>query len=226
MLFTAKNKFMPQLIFSIFLILHIISGSTGLIAGTIAMASKKSGPIHRLAGKIFFYAMAAIFVTSIYMSIAHNNLFLLLVGFFSFYLAVTGYRILYLKTLHFKQVQPKLVDYCISATGLLAGIALLVLSVVLFSKVNMFGVVTLSFGCLSVWFGYSDLIKFKHPPTNKKHWIISHGMRMAGAYTATITAFVVVNVQIKQGWILWLLPAILVIPIAKRVVNKFINKAV
>jgi uncharacterized membrane protein len=206
---------MPQLIFSIFLILHIIIGSTGLIAGTIAMASKKSGKTHRLVGKIFFYAMVGIFLTSIYMSIAHNNLFLLLVGFFSFYLAATGYRILYLKTLHFKQVQPKLVDYCISATG-----------VVLFSKVNMFGVVTLSFGCLSVWFGYSDLIKFKHPPTNKKHWIISHGMRMAGAYTATITAFVVVNVQIKQGWILWLLPAIITIPIAKRVVNKFINKAV
>ena len=217
---------MAQLIFSALLILHIISGGIGLVAGTVAMVSQKSKSAHRLAGKIFFYAMAGIFFTSIYMSIAHNNMFLVLIGFFSFYLTATGYRILYLKTLHFKKTQPQLLDYFIAATGLLVGIALLILSVFLLFKINMFGIVTLSFGCLSGWFGYSDLIKFKYQPNNKKHWIISHGMRMAGAYTATITAFVVVNVHIAQGWILWLLPAIIIIPIAQKVVNTFFTKAV
>lgn len=217
---------MIQFIFSILLVLHIISGSIGLVSGTVAMVSHKSGKIHRFSGKFFFYAMAGIFFTSIYMSIAHNNLFLLLIGFFSFYLAATGYRILYLKTLHFKKIQPQLLDHCIAGTGLFASVALLFLSAWLLLKANMFGIVTLTFGCLSGWFGYSDLIKFKHPPTNKKHWLISHGMRMAGAYTATITAFVVVNVHIAHDWILWLLPAVIVIPIAKRVVNKFIPKAV
>jgi hypothetical protein len=216
---------MNQLIFSIFLVLHIICGGAGLITGTIAMAAKKSGKAHRFAGKIFFYAMAGIFVTSVYMSIAHNNLFLLLVGFFSFYLAATGYRILYLKTLHLKKLQPKLLDYVIAGTGLLAGIALLILSVLLLIKINMFGIVTLSFGCLSLWFGYSDFIKFKYPPADKKHWINNHAMRMAGGYTATITAFVVVNIQIAQGWILWLLPALVVTPIAKRLVKKFMHPA-
>lgn len=210
---------MQSKIFFSLLILHIISGGLGLITGTIAMATDKKGKVHKLAGKLFFYAMLGIFVTSIYMSIAHNNLFLLLVGFFSFYLAATGYRILFLKTLHFKKVKPTILDYGIAATGVLAGLALLILSIILFYKTNSFGIVTICFGAFSTWFGYSDWAKFKHPPTDKKHWISSHGMRMAGAYTSTITAFVVVNFQIAQGWILWLLPTIIIIPIAKKIVK-------
>jgi hypothetical protein len=217
---------MLQSIFSSLLVLHILSGSVGLITGTIAMASNKSGKVHRLAGKLFFYAMLGIFVTSIYMSIAHSNLFLLLIGFFSFYLAATGYRILFLKMLHFKKIQPTSLDYGLAVTGLLAGVALLILSISLLFKANMFGIVTLCFGCLSAWFGHSDWAKFKHPSANKKHWISSHGMRMAGAYTATITAFVVVNIQIAQGWILWLLPAVIVIPIAQKIVKNFTNKSI
>ncbi len=216
---------MSQFIFSVMLVLHIISGSIGLAAGTVAMVASKSGKAHRIAGKFFFYAMAGVFVTSVYMSIAHSSLFLLLVGFFSFYLAATGYRILFLKALHLKKLKPALLDYCIAITGLLAGVALLVLSFLLLVKANMFGIVTLSFGFLAIWMGYSDLIKFKHPPTDKKHWIVSHGMRMAGAYTATITAFIVVNIQISQQWVLWLLPALIVTPIAKKMVKKLTRPA-
>jgi uncharacterized membrane protein len=204
---------MSQLIFSVLLLLHIASGSVGLIAGTIAMAASKRGKIHKIAGKVFFYAMAGVFLSSIYMSIAHSNLFLLLIGFFSFYLAATGYRILSLKALHFKKIQPALLDYCI------------VLSLLLLVKANMFGLVTLSFGCLAAWFGYSDLIKFKHPPADKLHWIASHGMRMAGAYTATITAFIVVNVHIEQQWLLWMLTAVVVTPIAQKQVKKITQPA-
>jgi hypothetical protein len=216
---------MSQFIFSILLVLHIVSGSIGLIAGTVAMIASKSGKAHRTAGKFFFYAMAGVFLTSIYMSIAHSNLFLLLVGFFSFYLAATGYRILFLKALHLKKIKPGLLDLCIAGTGLLAGAALLVLSLLLLVKANMFGIVTLSFGSLAVWMGRGDLVKFKHPPTDKKHWIASHGMRMAGAYTATITAFIVVNIQITQQWVLWLLPALIVIPIAQKMVKKITRPA-
>jgi uncharacterized membrane protein len=216
---------MSQLIFSVLLLLHIASGSVGLIAGTIAMAASKRGKIHKIAGKVFFYAMAGVFLSSIYMSIAHSNLFLLLIGFFSFYLAATGYRILSLKALHFKKIQPALLDYCIAGTGLLAGAAMLVLSLLLLVKANMFGLVTLSFGCLAAWFGYSDLIKFKHPPADKLHWIASHGMRMAGAYTATITAFIVVNVHIEQQWLLWMLTAVVVTPIAQKQVKKITQPA-
>ena len=67
--------------------------------------------------------MAGVFVTSIYMSIVKDNIFLLLVGFFSFYLASTGYRILYLKKLGLQPIAPQAVDYLIGLLVLWPGFA-------------------------------------------------------------------------------------------------------
>lgn len=214
---------MTTTIFQIVLIIHIICGTFGLIAGTIAMFISKTKKMHKTAGKVFFFAMLGIFVTSIYMSIAHNNIFLLLVGFFSFYLALTGYRILFLKKLGITIIKPKLIDHLIAATGILSGIAIIVLGVFLFINRNMFGIVCFNFGFVSIWLGYQDAIKFKFPPTSKTHWIGAHAFRMAGAYVATVTAFIVVNIQINNGWILWILPGIIIIPITKRIVKNFLN---
>jgi uncharacterized membrane protein len=211
-------------IFNIVLILHIISGTIGLLGGTIAMVLKKTGKLHKTIGKTFFYAMVGVFVTSVYMSIAKNNLFLLMVGFFSFYSAATGYRILYLKKLGQVKIAPKLLDYVIGFTGLLAGVAMLVITVLVFIKGNMFGTVTLTFGAISTFMGFKDLAKFKYPPTQKLHWLESHGMRMAGAYTATVTAFVVVNIDSPYQWVFWILPTFIIIPIAKRIVNRYTKK--
>lgn len=210
-------------IFLVALILHIISGSLGLISGTVAMLVKKAGKLHKRAGRVFFYAMLGVFVSSIYMSIVKDNVFLLLVGFFSLYLVSTGYRILYLKKLGLQPIAPKAIDWLIGLTGMVAGTCMLAYAVFLFYHKSQFGIVIFSFGCLAFWLGFKDMRKFWVRPTEKTHWINSHGMRMAGAYTATITAFVVVNIQIQQQWILWLLPALVVIPLAQRTVNRFIN---
>jgi uncharacterized membrane protein len=215
---------MSSSIFNIVLILHITSGTIGLISGTMAMCLKKAGKLHKTIGKFFFYAMAGIFITSFYMSIAKNNIFLLMVGFFSFYSAATGYRILYLKKLGKIKISPKLLDYVIGFTGLLAGLAMLIITVLIFKQGNMFGTVTLTFGAISTWMGYKDLAKFKYPPTQKLHWLESHGMRMAGAYTATVTAFIVVNINSPYQWVFWILPTFIIIPIAQRIVNRYVKK--
>jgi uncharacterized membrane protein len=216
---------MHPTIFLTALIIHITSGSIGLLSGTAAMAAKKSGKIHRLAGKIFFFAMVGVFVSSIYMSIVKDNLFLLLVGFFSIYLAATGYRILSLKKLHLKTIKPALVDWTIGIVGLLSGAAMLCFAVVLLFRQNQFSIVIGVFGLLACWLGYRDIRKFSHFPAAKTHWIESHGLRMGGAYAATVTAFVVVNIQVQLQWILWILPAVVIVPLAKRMVNMFITPA-
>jgi uncharacterized membrane protein len=207
------------------LILHILSGTVGLVSGTFAMCLKKNNNLHKIIGKTFFYALAGVFVTSVYMSVAKNNIFLLMVGFFSFYTAATGYRILFLKKLNSGKISPKFIDYVIGITGLLAGLAMLVLAVLLFLKANMFGFVCITFGGISTIMGYKDLSKFKYPPTQKLHWIESHGMRMAGAYTATVTAFIVVNIDSPWQWVFWILPTFIIIPIAKRIINRFTKKS-
>ena len=211
---------MQNQIFTFVLILHIISGTIGLLTGTFQMLSNKLTKQHKLIGRLFFYAMIGIFITSIYLSISTNNVFLLLVGFFSFYLSATGYRVLYLKELHIKPIKPTWVDNLINYTGIIAGLGLLALAIIYFTRSNNFFIVTAAFGFISLQFGIRDALQFYKRPTYKLHWLEKHGMRMAGAYTATVTAFVVVNIKIQQGWVLWLLPAAIIIPITKMIINK------
>src|SRR5215213_10031555 len=94
-------------LFTILLIVHIAGGGTALIAGFIAMLNTKGGPIHRTAGKFYFWGMTAACVAALYLSIAHPNAFLLMVAVFSYQLVAIGYRSLYLKKLFTGTVKPK-----------------------------------------------------------------------------------------------------------------------
>jgi uncharacterized membrane protein len=79
---------------TIFLIAHIICGFAALLTGFLSMLNRKGGKGHRLTGRIFFIGMTGVFVTSTGISIFKNIPFLLMVGFFSYHMACSGYRIL------------------------------------------------------------------------------------------------------------------------------------
>jgi uncharacterized membrane protein len=64
-------------LFSAFLVIHVASGAAALLAGLVSMASAKGKRLHRVAGKIFFWAMVGVFVSSVYMSLFKSNWFLL-----------------------------------------------------------------------------------------------------------------------------------------------------
>ncbi len=209
--------------YNIVLIVHVISGFLGLLCGTIAFTRTNFIKIHKKAGKIFFYAMVFIFMTSTIMCYLKTNIFLLLVGFFSFYLASTGYRTLQLKSIYKNNLKPQFIDYAISTVGILAGISIYILAYFYFANASNFGFVCVVFGSVSLFLGILDIRKFHITFTDKLYWMRAHGIRMAGAYVATVTAFIVVNVQIDQGWILWILPTFIIIPIAFKIINTKIN---
>ena len=195
-----------QTLFTIFLIVHIIGGMLALITGLIAMLTHKGGKAHRLNGKIYFGGMTAVFLTSIYMSIAHNNPFLLMVGFFSYYMVVRGYRILYLKKLGQGLIVPRL-DWIIAAIGMFAGAALVIYGVRAGLMLHQtYGFVAIPFGILSMSFAWSDIKLFTRGPKDKMHWWYGHIGSMGGGYIATFTAFCVVNVTFLPGLVVWLLP--------------------
>jgi len=200
---------------------HIASGTVGLITGIISMSTTKGMRVHRKAGKIFYYAMVMIFLSSLYMSIVKNNIFLLLIGFFSIYLASTGYRILWHKKITPNKTKISPLDYLLCFTGMLAGIAMLALSIYYFLNGSNFGIVLLTFGIVSFGFGFQDFYKLKNTPKEKTHWINGHALRMGGAFTATVTAFIVVNISISQQWILWILPTLVIVPIARKMAYNF-----
>jgi uncharacterized membrane protein len=79
--------------------IHIAGGTLALITGLGAMFSKKGSDPHRKFGKVYFWSMTAVFVGALIVAIGHNRMFLLMVAFFSYYMTVRGYRMLYLKGL-------------------------------------------------------------------------------------------------------------------------------
>ena len=65
---------------SLALVIHIAGGTIALISGMVAMFTIKGSPIHRLAGKIYFWGMTAVFVGAVIVAIGHHKDFLLMVG--------------------------------------------------------------------------------------------------------------------------------------------------
>lgn len=195
---------------TIMLILHIITGFIALGTGFLSMLNRKGAKSHRLTGKIFFVAMTGVFITAVFISIVKSLAFLFMVGFFSYYLACSGYRILHVKKYEGKQIPTRL-DWAISGIGILAGAGLIVFSVQWFQEQGAWGFVPLAFGgaCLSA--GVQDIRSFFYPLKNKYYRMSTHGGRMGGSFAATVTAFIVTNVNIGMySWVLWILPGVLV----------------
>ncbi len=191
------------------LIIHIFAGTVALACGLLSMLNKKGSKIHRLTGKMFFVSMTGVFVTAIFISVVKNIPFLFIVGFFSYYLACSGYRALFLKKLHLQQ-QPTLVDWVINITGMLAGAGLIIFSYSWFLHKGIWGLVPLLFGLFCLLNGVADVRRFYKRPVRKQHWLFTHGSRMGGAFAATLTAFTVVNINIGYAsWVLWILPGML-----------------
>lgn len=211
-------------VLTITLIIHIVTGSLALITGFISMLNSKGGKRHRLTGKIFFGAMTGVFISATIIAIGKGLAFLFMVGFFSYYLACSGYRILHLKKLHLSQ-KPALLDWFISIIGVLAGAGLVWFSIYWFRDRGAWGAVPLSFGLFCMINGITDIKSYFVPPANKQHWLTTHGGRMGGSFAATLTAFTVVNVNIGNlTWILWILPGVLVGIWISRILRKYKSK--
>jgi uncharacterized membrane protein len=200
---------MGEKIISGFLILHIVGGTISLISGLVAMLTEKGKKAHRLAGKIYFGGMTAVFVGAVVVAIAHNNNFLLMVGFFGYYMTVRGYRILSLKKLDKGQKFAPL-DWIIISISAIFIFTLITWGVWAWMQGSGMGIVGLVFGLIGLSFLVNDVKSHINPPTEKMHWWYTHISSMGGSYIAASTAFVVVNIQLPQyQWVLWILPSII-----------------
>jgi uncharacterized membrane protein len=203
------------------LVMHIAGGTVALISGLVAMLTLKGSKIHRLAGKIYFWAMTAVFVGALFTAIGHHKDFLLMVAFFSYYMTVRGYRILYLKNLHQGQ-KAVILDWVITTISGLFLLALILWgSWGLLNGVNM-GIVAIAFGTLGMTFFISDIKSFFSPPKEKMHWWYGHISSMGGSYISAVTAFIVVNIQLSQfQWVLWILPGVIGGVLIGRTIRKY-----
>ncbi|MCD9017940.1 DUF2306 domain-containing protein [Parachryseolinea silvisoli] len=211
------------------LIVHIAGGTAALVSGLVAMLTQKGGRAHRRAGIVYFAGMSAVFVSAVILSIAGNNIFLLLVGFFSYYLTVRGYRILYLKNLPAGQ-KPTTVDWLITGVASLFILTLVGWGVTLLTVGERMGIVALVFGGIGATFVRKDIVQFFRRPQEKMHWWYGHISSMGGSYISAVTAFIVVNIRLAEfQWVLWIVPSIVGTVLITRTVRfyqaKFNSKA-
>ncbi len=200
------------MLFKIILVIHIFFGSIGLFTGTLNIVRKKGDKPHFIIGNFFLYSMIINAIAGLIMSIMHNNLFLLIVAVFSFYMVCTGQRILSLKNLLNNQ-QPKSIDYCLTFGMLLFGLGFIFFGFYLLFNQNNFGIVLMVFGTISILMVKTDLKLYKGNTKFKNYWLLIHLQRMIGAYIASVTAFIVTVDKYNLGIIAWLLPTAILVPL-------------
>jgi uncharacterized membrane protein len=199
---------MLELSYKIALYLHIAAGSVGLLSGAIPMITKKGGKLHKQSGMVFFWSMIVVVLSAATICIPRieksNYQFLLTIAVFSFYLTYTSRRYLSRKLGTFN-----VTDWVITGAAIVCAIIMLVLQ----------NLILAVFAILLLRLCYTDIktqlmwdeSKRKE---NASYVIKSHLGRMVGAYIATITAVVVVNVTIDAipNPIKWFGPTAVLLP--------------
>lgn len=185
------------------LFVHIFFGMLALFVAPAAMLTHKGGLWHRRWGKVYFWAMAVVAITAALLSVLRPQLFLPLVAVFSFYLAFTGYRVLYRKSPRHPARAP---DW-VGAGLMLAGGAGLICYGAFLVRTSSFGTVAITFGSIGLLLAIADIRAFRHPSADKRAWWFTHMRRMLAAYIATVTAFSAVNFQFLPPVARWLWPS-------------------
>lgn len=198
-----------ELFIKITLFFHIAAGFTALLTGGFALGTQKGGKNHLLAGKIYYWAMTLVAITALVVAAYKGITFLFLIAIFSYYMTFTGYRTLQQKRLNNGKNVAK-VDWIILIISGLTGLAMVLSGI--FKLVSIPEAIIV-FGVIMLGFSFNDYRYFTGKISDNKEWLYRHIGRMCGAYIATFTAFLVVNVHTNPAFIAWIAPTVIGTPI-------------
>lgn len=196
------------MVFKIILIIHIISGFTGLLLGTVLLIRKKGDVIHKKLGKVFTLAMISTGLCAFYLSYVNPNIFLFIVGVFTIYLSISGYRMIHLKKAHLGQ-KPQIGDAFLTILMLISSMIFFYIGIKYVLAKQLFGIVYFLFGSISLRLCAVEYKAYTGKITDKLYGLKNHIGRMTGAYIAAFTAFLVINNTFLPAVLAWSLPGII-----------------
>ena len=207
---------MENVLYYIFLTIHIISGIIGLLTGSFNMISKKGDQKHKQVGSLFSLSMIMVGLSSMILSIIHPNYFLFLMAVFTIYFVITGYRYNQLRLLKYDQ-KPEILDWVFTIVMLIIAILILILGGKYIIEKNSMGYAFIAFGIIAIRSVKTDYYNYTGRSKINNYWLMAHIQRMTGAYISSLTAFLVVNSKyiseyIPKVWI-WLIPSVIFIPL-------------
>jgi hypothetical protein len=190
------------------LVTHIIGGASALLAALVAFSAKAWNVAHRwhvYSGRFFFWSMVLVIATALPLAIHASNVFLLLIGLFSFYLAWSGWR--YAKR---RRSAPYGLDRVAAALMAATALTMIGYGVAMLVGGDYRGVTLIMFGAIGGSLCAADL---RGKQVDERARIASHLTRMLAATIATVTAFLVTNVEVEPAIVIWLLPTIVITPL-------------
>ena len=192
---------------------HITSGFVAFFVAPLALVSAKGGRTHRRWGRVYFWSMAVVAVTALFLSVYRPNYFLAFVSVFSFYLAFRGYRALKRKPSR-ENRRPTTLDYVGMVLVLAASAALVALGIVQPTDVWVpLGPIAVVFGMVGFLYGLVDLYTFLFPPRDPSEWLYSHMAGMIASYLAAVSAFSINNFHFLPVLVRWLWPTAIGVPV-------------
>lgn len=192
-----------------FLFMHVLAGVTALLAAGVALGTAKGAAWHRRAGLTYVLAMLVVTLTTLALVLVRPNLFLFVIGLFSFYLVFTGWR-----AGARRDGRPRWPDHLAGAAMALTGAAMLAIGAIgLFAAGGAEPVILLVFGSIGLTLALSDWRDWQRGPITGKARIARHLTRMLAGATATVTAAVVVNLPFLPPLVVWLGPTVLITPL-------------
>lgn len=207
-----------EIFMKIMLVIHIACGFISLLTGTLIALLKKGDKRHRLLGRFFFYGMIGISITAVTISVYKDHRFLLFIGIFSFYLNYGGYRAVKEKTL-----RPSVADWLVLILGAVNG----------FVMIYSLDTILMVFGGITFFTAVgqfrANIKVLRGQELHTQEWLKRHIGMMTGAFIATVTAFVVVNVRLGEdsvipSWVPWLAPSAILGPMIWVWTRKYTGK--
>ena len=197
---------------TILLFIHIAAGSIALLTAVVALVMAKGGRYHVLAGRVYAIAMTVIFLTALPLAILGASVFLLLIAVFSFYLVFAGWRFA-----RNRRGVPQLVDWCAAAIMGITGLSMWGYGIALGSAGNGQWVTMLSFGAIAVALSLVDARYYARLAKGQTRAgvprVQRHLTNMLAGTIATVTAVMVVNVDLNPVWLPWILPTLVITPL-------------
>jgi hypothetical protein len=102
--------------FSPVLLLHICSGTIGVLSGGAAVSFRKGSRRHRVAGNVFVIAMVSLGATAVYLALMKSQMTNVFGGVLTFYLAATSWM-----TVRRREGKPYIFDWIALLAALTVG---------------------------------------------------------------------------------------------------------
>ena len=194
-------------LFNIFLVLHIAGGGIALLSGPVAITARKGGRLHRRAGLTFAAAMGAATLIGFPLSLIIGNALLLMISVFTFFLIQCGVLAIRRRRAR-RATQPA--DYAAPLLTAAFSVGLFAYGLPLAWRNGQPEITCLFFGVLGLAAVLREIRALRGPATN---WLQVHIANMLGAYIATTTAFLVVNLTLLPQAVVFIGPTLAGVPL-------------